>query len=577
MPHSGVEYNVEMLKLLDILTEQIPEVKESVGKLGRVESALDPAPISMFENVINYKSEYRLDDRGRRTRFEVNKQGNFVLQQDNFPLETEEEIFFSPQEFQLVNASNELISEELQGEILPRFLEATENYLIVNKKGNYFRNWRPEIQTTDDIWQEIVQATKIPGLTSAPKLQPIETRQVMLQTGMRAPMGIKVFGSSLEEIEAFGMELEALLRDVPSLRSSAVNAERIEGKPYLHLEILRSQIALYGLSVEDVQQHIEMAIGGMPMTTTIEGRERYNVRIRYPRELRQHPEDIAQILVSAPNGNQIPLGDLVEITYHKGPTSIKSENTFLVGYVFFDKASDVAEVTAVEEAKKAVQQALDEGDLVMPTGMRIEWAGNYENQVRAEQRLSIIIPIVLAVIFLILFLQFKSVSTSLMVFLSIALAFSGGFILIWLYGWEGFLNLEIFQSNLREIFQIQSINLSVAVWVGFIALFGIATDDAVLMATYLKQSFVKRKIKDVKDLKVSVIKGAERRIRPAVMTSATTIIALLPVLTSTGKGSEIMQPMAIPAFGGMLMASVTYFLLPVLYYMNEKRKFENGK
>lgn len=572
MPHSGVSYNTEVLQLLDILTEEIPEVVNSIGKLGRVESALDPAPISMFENVINYKPEFILNERGRRIRYQVDKYKNFEL---NNRLTFEGgKVYFSSEEFAFVDEENQLLSEDFQDKHIVSFLEGTKNYLIEDDKGIFFRNWRPQIKNTNDIWNEIVAATKIPGVTSAPKLQPIETRQIMLQTGMRAPMGIKVFGSSLSEIEAFGIELETILREVPSLRSSAVNAERIEGKPYLHLSILRDQIALYGLSVEDIQQYIEMAVGGMPMTTTVEGRERYEVRLRYPRELRTTPEDIAQILISAPNGNQVALGDVVEISYHKGPSSIKSENTFMVGYVFFDKQSDVAEITAVEDAQKAINQAIESGELVVPSGMSYEFAGNYQNQIRAEQRLQLIIPMVLAVIFLILYLQFRSVSVSVMVFLSIALAFSGGFILMWAYGFDGFLNIHIMGENLRDIFQISPINLSVAVWVGFIALFGIATDDAVLMATYLKQSFEKRKPEQLEELKQSIIRGAERRIRPAVMTSATTIIALLPVLTSTGKGSEIMQPMAIPAFGGMIIASVTYFLLPCLYFLYQKKKLD---
>lgn len=571
MPHSGVAYNVEVLQNLDLLTSQIPEVSESVGKLGRVESALDPAPISMFENVINYKPEFIRNERGRKIKFKVNSNGSFVINEKLQPNNTTP-LFFSTASFQLVNEANEALPNSVQDELLPVFLASSTSFLMEDEKGVYFRNWRPAIKTTDDIWNEIAQITKLPGVTSAPKLQPIETRQIMLQTGMRAPMGIKVFGTTLEEIERFGIALEQLLREVPSLRSSAVNAERIEGKPYLHLRILRDQIALYGLSVEAVQQHIEMAIGGMPMTTTLEGRERYQVRIRYPRELRSSPEDIANILVDAPNGNQVSLGDLVEISYHQGPTSIKSENTFLVGYVFFDKQSDVAEITAVNEAKKAIFEAIDNGNLQVPNGMSFEFAGNYQNQLRAEQRLSLIIPIVLLLIFLILYLQFRSVSISLMVFLSIALAFSGGFMLIQAYANESFLNLSIFGENLREIFQLRKINLSVAVWVGFIALFGIATDDAVLMATYLKQSFQKRTPAHTHEIKQAIIAGAQRRIKPAVMTSATTIIALLPVLTSSGKGSEIMQPMAIPAFGGMIMASVTYFLLPCLFYLYQRRK-----
>lgn len=571
MPHSGVAYNVEMLQTLDILTSQIPEISESVGKLGRVESALDPAPISMFENVINYKPEYIRNKRGRRIKFEINKYGDFVLN-ERFQLQTNEPVFFSSEKFQLVNENSKSFPAEIQASFLAEFLASSASFLNEDSGGIYFRNWRTEIKNTDDIWKAITQVTKLPGLTSAPKLQPIETRQIMLQTGMRAPMGIKIFGSSLEEIENFGVAVEQLLREVPSLRSSAVNAERIEGKPYLHLTILRDQIALYGLSVEDVQQYIEMAIGGMPMTTTVEGRERYQVRIRYPRELRNTPEEMAQIVVKAPNENQLTLGDLVDFTYHKGPMSIKSENTFLVGYVFFDKVSTVAEITAVNEAKNTLEKAIDSGRLEVPKGMSYEFAGNYQNQLRAEQRLSLIIPIVLAVIFLILYLQFRSIGISLMVFLSITLAFSGGFMLMQAYATGSFLNLTLWGENLRDVFQIRTINLSVAVWVGFIALFGIATDDAVLMATYLRQSFQKYTPQTIDELKETIILGAQRRIKPAVMTSATTIIALLPVLTSTGKGSEIMQPMAIPAFGGMIIASVTYFLLPSLYFLYQKRK-----
>jgi len=570
MPHSGVEYNTEMLSTLDQLTQQIPEVSESVGKLGRVESALDPAPISMFENVINYKPEYILSEKGRRLKFKINANGSFYVDQ-KLQEQYEEELFFSTEAFQFVNSEDEVYPDAIQQKISPLFFSKTAAYLVSDDDGVFFRNWRPEIRSTNDIWNEIVQAIKIPGLTSPPKLQPIETRQIMLQTGMRAPMGIKVFGSHLEQIGAFGLELERILRKVPSLRAATVNAERVEGKPYLHLEILRNQIALYGLSVEEVQQHIEMTIGGMPLTTTVEGRERYEVRLRYPRELRNNPEVISEIRVSTSTGNQIPLGDLVEISYHKGPTSIKSENTFLVGYVFFDKLASVAEIPAVDDAKNAIQQAIENGDLVVPNGLSYEFAGNYQNQIRAEKRLSLIIPIVFAVIFLILYLQFKSVEVSLMVFLSIALAFSGGFILIWFYGESWFLDFDVFGSSIRDLFKIKAIYLSVAVWVGFIALFGIATDDAVLMATYLKQSFQNNKTLQISTLKEAVIKGAERRIRPAIITSATTIIALLPVLTSTGKGSEIMQPMAIPAFGGMIIASVTYFLLPTLYFLYQKR------
>jgi Cu(I)/Ag(I) efflux system membrane protein CusA/SilA len=277
------------------------------------------------------------------------------------------------------------------------------------------------------------------------------------------------------------------------------------------------------------------------------------------------------MLISTSNGTQIPIGEIVDIEYARGPQNIKSENTFLTGYVLFDKAEGIAEVTAVEDSKALITSEIENGNLIVPSGISYRFAGNFENQVRSEKRLSIIIPLVLIVIFLILYFQFKSVSISAMIFSSIALAFSGGFILIWCYGQGWFLNFSVFGENLRDVFQLKTINLSVAVWVGFIALFGIATDDAVLMATYLKQSLKDNPTKTISELKTAVMEGGQKRIRPAVITSVTTIIALLPVLSSTGKGSDIMIPMAIPAFGGMLMASLTYFLLPILFYLFYKK------
>src|SRR5690606_7906844 len=209
--------------------------------------------------------------------------------------------------------------------------------LIHDSRGSYFRNWRPHIKTPGDIWDEIVRVTRIPGVTSAPRLQPIETRLVMLQTGMRAPMGIKVYGPDLPTIEKFGLELENILQAVPSVKKEAVFADRIVGKPYIHLNINRDEISRFGLNVEDVQQVIETAIGGMNITYTVEGRERFPVRVRYPRELRDNPEMLGRILIPTPTGTQIPLGQVAEIEYVKGPQMIRSEETFLVGYVLFDK------------------------------------------------------------------------------------------------------------------------------------------------------------------------------------------------------------------------------------------------
>ncbi|MEP0368605.1 MAG: efflux RND transporter permease subunit [Cyclobacteriaceae bacterium] len=543
MPHSGIEYNRKVVGQLDMLLTNIPEVDLTVGKLGRVESALDPAPISMYENVINYKSEYMVNQSGRRVRFRVDDVGRFELTDGSF-------------------INNE---DALQKGI-------KQSQLIEDDNGKYFRNWRPEIQSPDDIWNEIIKVTKIPGVTSAPKLQPIETRLVMLQTGMRAPMGIKVYGPDLQTIQDFGLQLEEILKRVPSVKTEAVFADRIVGKPYMHLNINREQIARYGLSIEDVQQTIETAVGGMKVTTTVEGRERFPVRVRYPRELRDDPESLAKVLIPTPTGAQIPLGQLVDIEYVRGPQAIKSEETFLVGYVLFDKRDGYAEVDVVNEAQRTIQERIESGELDVPSGISYKFSGSYENQVRAEKRLAIIVPVVLGIVFLILYFQFKSTTTSLMVFTGIAMAFSGGFIMIWLYGQDWFFNFSLLGIDFRDLFQIKTINLSVAVWVGFIALFGIATDDGVLMGTYLDQSFDRNRTKTIPEIREAVVEAGLRRIRPAVMTSATTIIALLPILTSTGRGSDIMIPMAIPAFGGMAVAAITYFVVPVLYCMREERK-----
>lgn len=544
MPHSGIEYNRKVVGQLDMLLTNIPEVDLTVGKLGRVESALDPAPISMYENVINYKPEYMVNQSGHRVRFKVDE-GRFELKDGSF-------------------VSNE---DALQKGV-------KQDQLIEDDNGKYFRNWRPEIQSPDDIWNEIIKVTKIPGVTSAPKLQPIETRLVMLQTGMRAPMGIKVYGPDLQTIQDFGLQLEEILKQVPSVKTEAVFADRIVGKPYMHLNINREQIARYGLSIEDVQQTIETAIGGMKVTTTVEGRERFPVRVRYPRELRDDPESLAKVLIPTPTGVQIPLGQLVEIEYVRGPQAIKSEETFLVGYVLFDKRDGYAEVDVVNDAQRTILERIDNGELDVPSGISYKFSGSYENQVRAEKRLAIIVPVVLGIVFLILYFQFKSTTTSLMVFTGIAMAFSGGFIMIWLYGQDWFFNFTLLGIDFKDLFQIKTINLSVAVWVGFIALFGIATDDGVLMGTYLDQSFNRNRTQTIPEIRKAVVEAGLRRIRPAVMTSATTIIALLPILTSTGRGSDIMIPMAIPAFGGMAVAAITYFVVPVLYCMREERKLE---
>ena len=522
MPHASIGEVMDVLSKQDMAINAIPEVESVVGKLGRVESPLDPAPISMIETIITYKSEYITDEDGHILTFAY-------------------------------DSSSGKFKHDAGGELIP------------DKNGRLFRQWRDAIKSPDDIWDEIVKAATIPGTTSAPKLQPIAARIVMLQSGMRAPMGLKVYGPDLETLEKVALEIEAFLKQVPSIKSEAVLADRIVGKPYLEIDIERDAIARYGIKIQTVQDVIEVAIGGKPITQTVEGRERYPVRVRYMRELRDTVEALESILVAAPDGTQIPLKELATIDFVRGPQVIKSEDTFLVGYVIFDKQDGFAEVDVVEQAQRFLREKIDSGELKIPAGVNYKFTGSYENQVRAEKRLRVVLPIALFTIWLILYFQFRRISLTLLVFSGILFAWSGGFILIWLYGQPWFLNIDFFGHNLRELFQMGTINLSVAVWVGFLALFGIATDNGVIVCTYLQQIFRDKAPKTVDEIRAATIEAGARRVRPAMMTSATTMLALLPVLTSVGRGSDIMVPMAIPSFGGMLLAILTIFVVPVLY------------
>jgi Cu(I)/Ag(I) efflux system membrane protein CusA/SilA len=393
---------------------------------------------------------------------------------------------------------------------------------------------------------------------------------------MRAPMGVKVKGPDLETIDKVGLDIERLLKEVPSVEPSAVVADRIVGKPYLEIDIDREAIARYGISIRQVQDVIEVAIGGKRLTTTVEGRERYPVRVRYQRELRNTIEELGRILIPAPDGTQIPLIELAEITFVRGPMVIKSEDTFLVGYVIFDKKPDYAEVDVVEDAQDYLKASIAAGDLEIPAGVSYAFAGSYENQIRSEKRLIVVLPLALIIIFLILYFQFKQVPTTLLVFSGIFVAWAGGFLMLWFYGQDWFMNFSLFGEDMRELFQIRSFNLSVAVWVGFLALFGIASDNGVIISTYLNQVFASDKPASRDAVREATVKAGLRRIRPALMTSATTILALIPVLTSTGRGSDIMVPMAIPSFGGMTVVLITVFLVPVLYCGLAERKLKRA-
>ena len=545
MAHASIGESLDVLRLQDERIRQIPEVKDVVGKLGRVGSPIDPAPISMFESVITYIPEYKSDESGNRLLFKIDADGEFL--------------------------------RDDAGELIP-----------TKTGGRGYRQWRENIRTPDDIWKEIQSAAKIPGTTGAPKLQPIAARIVMLQSGMRAPMGLKIRGHSPEEIERVGLRIEEFLRGVRGVSADAVSADRIVGKPYLEIVPNDDALSRYGIRREEFMKTVELAIGGKTASVTVEGRERYPIRIRYPRELRDSLESLGDVLVTTADGASVPLREVAQIIYTKGPQVLKSEDSFLVGYVTFDKEDKYSEVEVVQRAKDGLeaehkkfreamaQKTLEKGEPLEPDeieelpGINLEntsytFAGNYENHIRANRTLMVVLPIALILIFLLLYVQFHRVSTTLMVFSGIFIAWSGGFLLLWLYGKPWFLDGSMFGISLRELFQVRPVDLTVAVWVGFLALFGIATDDGVVMATYLDQETKRLAPQTRQEVRAAVLEAGQRRIRACLMTTATTLLALLPVLTSRGRGADLMLPMALPVFGGMTLELLTMFVVPALY------------
>lgn len=513
MPHASIGKALDVIRKQNLAISNIPEVESVAGKIGRVESALDPAPTSMIETIVNFKAEYKTDpDTGQR--------------------------------------------------------------LLDPKTHMPIRQWRPEIKSPDDIWDEIVKAAHIPGTTTAPKLEPIAGRVAMLQTGIRAAMGIKIRGNSLEELEKVGIQMERYLREVPSIEASSVLADRNIGVPYLEINISRDAIARYGVNVQDVDDVIEIAIGGRQITRTVMGRERYPVRVRYDRELRDSVEALGNILVTGANGVQVPMKSVADINYVRGPMVIKSEDTFLVSYVIFDKKPNVAEVTAVQDADRYLQEKIKSGELRLPPNTSYTFVGSYENEVRSEKTMMIVIPATLVLVFLILYFQFRSIPTSLNVFSGIFVAWSGGFLMIWLYSQPWFFDFSVFGVSIRHLFQMRTYNLSVAVWVGFLALFGIATNDGVIYSTYLNQVFSKHKFKSLEEIREATVEAGLKRIRPALMTSATAILALMPVLTSQGRGADVMVPMALPIFGGMFLDLITVFVVPTIYCLEKEIEFK---
>lgn len=481
----------EVISRQNMAIASVPEVEHVVGKLGRLESALDPAPTGMIETAVMLRPR----DQWRKV-----------------PVER----FYKD---------------------WPEWTKAPLRY--------FFPEERP--LSKKELLDELAKKSDIPGVLPS-WLQPIQTRIVMLQTGFRAMMGVKIYGDDLKRIEQIGLELEKLLKDVPG--ATDVVADRIVGKPYVEFRIDREKIARYGVNIRDVQDVIEIAIGGDNLTTSVEGRERYPIRVRYLREFRDNLEELQRILVPAANGTNIPISEVVDIQYTLGSQEIKSENTRLVGYVTLN-TRDRDEVSVVEDADKVIRARIAEdqrlhrpdNERLFPTGYHYQWGGQFENQVRAMNRLKILIPLCLLLDFVLLYIGLGRWWLALLVFTDILISASGGFMMLLLWGH----------------------NISVAVWVGFIALFGVAEDDSVVVSTYIGDLLKERPPNTVEEVRELVVEAGSKRIRPNLMASATTFLGLIPVFLADGRGSDVMQPMAIPSVGGMVIGLVTLFVTPCVY------------
>ena len=403
--------------------------------------------------------------------------------------------------------------------------------------------WRPGM-TVDRLIAEMDRALQFPGVSNAWTM-PIKARIDMLSTGIRTPVGVKVFGADLAEMEQLAKQIEAVLRTVPGTASAF--AERVIGGYYLNIEPDREQLARYGLMIEDVQDVVATALGAEPVTTTVEGRERYAVTVRYPREFRSDPQAIAtEVLVSTPDGGSVPLGQVARIHLTQGPASIRTENAQLAVYIFVDiRDRDLGGYVA--DARRAVAEQVR-----FPPGYYVAWSGQFEYLERAEARLKIVVPVTLLIIFLLLYLNFRRITETLIVMLSLPFALVGG---LWLMWWLGF-------------------NLSVAVAVGFIALAGVAAETGVVMLIYLDHALealrerreIERRPFTRADLHAAIMEGAVDRVRPKMMTVVAIMAGLLPILWSTGTGSEVMQRIAVPMIGGMVSSTVlTLIVIPAVY------------
>lgn len=410
------------------------------------------------------------------------------------------------------------------------------------------KNWRKGM-TRDKLIQEIQQKTMMPGVSPI-MTQPIRNRIDMLATGIQTPVGIKVFGPDLGKVVDIATEIEQVVARVEGAVSPY--AERVSDRPYFEIEIDREKAARYGIKVSEAQQVVMTAIGGMNITTTVEGRERYPVRIRYLRELRDSPEALNRIFVCTASGEHIPLTQVASLKKAPGPAVINSENTQMYVRIFVNVDQDkVGLIDFVQNAQKAVQEKIKAGDIVLPQGYFINWSGQFESEMESRKRLMPSFIIALSIIMLVLYMAFKKGSSLLILSTGIPVSLMGGIIFLFIFGFK----------------------FSTAVWVGFIALFGVATDNAVVLLSTLDELFKEKAPNTKEAIRDLVIEGGLLRVRPAMMTTMTTILALMAIMFSTGTGSEIMKPMAAPTVGGLITATLSNLILvPVLYcWIKEKQ------
>jgi Cu(I)/Ag(I) efflux system membrane protein CusA/SilA len=414
---------------------------------------------------------------------------------------------------------------------------------------------KPESQwrkgtTIDSIWAEINAVATLPGVTPASPLQPIEGRVVMLQSGIKAPMAIRVYGDNLDGLAEAARQVAEKLRQIPQVNAATVNPDIVLGMPYVEFEIDREKAARFGMSTMAVNQIIETALGGMNLTQTVEGRERYPIRIRYQRDLREHIDDLVRLPVVTETGEVVPLGTLAKMKTTWGPGMISSEDARLVAHIAFAPSGMTGDLETVEAVEAQLRSAQENGTLVLPSGYSLLPVGSFENQIEANQRLMVIIPIVILVDLLIIYLNFRNVPLTLIIFSQIPIAIAGGMVGL------GLFNVE----------------MNTAIWIGLIALIGIAEDDGVVIATYMEQLFMRRPMQTAQDLRDATVEAGRRRIRPCLMTAFTTFAALLPVMLATGRGSDVARAMALPVFFGMFIELVSLFVVPVFYcgYMELK-------